>query len=128
MPSLLDFSLQYPRSSWFIVIGNFEDVSGVDVVVESTAHDMIALYVEFEDGDLWKLHISERVTHFAFEGGRHTLLYVAEYIALERSTVAMLFEKFLVHAALSRGHIICRYQRLNSDLGEGLLGRLDFGT
>ena len=50
--TLLNLSLEDSGPCWFVVVRNFEDMCGIDVVVIPPAHDMITFYVELEDGDL----------------------------------------------------------------------------
>lgn len=59
MHSLLDLPLQYSSSCWFVVIGDFEDVGSVDIVVMPPSHDMVTLDVELE---YWYLNGERRVS------------------------------------------------------------------
>lgn len=52
MVALLYFSFQDPRPCRLVIVGDFEDMGGIDKVVIPTAHYMIAFYIEFEDGYL----------------------------------------------------------------------------
>ena len=52
MHTLLHFPLQDPCPGWFIVVGDFQNVGGIYVVVYSPPHNMISLNIEFKHRDL----------------------------------------------------------------------------
>lgn len=49
MHSFLDFSLQYPCSSGLVVVGDFKDMGGINIIVHTPAHDMIVPDAELKD-------------------------------------------------------------------------------
>jgi hypothetical protein len=50
--ALLDFALKDTGTRRLVVVGYLEDVSGVDPVVGTTAHDMVAVDIALVDGNL----------------------------------------------------------------------------
>lgn len=52
MHTLLHFPLQDPCPSWFVVVGDFQNVGGIYIVVYSPPHNMIPLNIEFKHWDL----------------------------------------------------------------------------
>ena len=59
MHSLLYFPLQDPRSCGLIIIGDFEDVGGIYIVIVASAHDMVSFDVKLED---WNLEVALSAT------------------------------------------------------------------
>ena len=49
MMTFLHLSLQYSRPCGLVIVGDFQNVGGIDEVIVATAHDMVAVDVEFED-------------------------------------------------------------------------------
>lgn len=90
MYSLLHLSLEYPCPGWLVVVGNFENVGGVYVMIMPSAHDMVALNIEFEHRDLQPMPtISLQAQGGMMLVKRHTPLYVAEYMPLASPPGAM---------------------------------------
>lgn len=56
MHPFLYLPLQDPRSSWLVIFGYFEDVSGIYVVVVASAHDMVSFNIKLKHWDLKKPH------------------------------------------------------------------------
>lgn len=52
MSSFLDFSFKNTCAGGLVEVGDFQDVGCVDPVVGATAHDMVALDIEFIDGHI----------------------------------------------------------------------------
>ena len=50
--SLLHLSLQNPRTSRLVVVGDLENMRSVDPVIGASSHDMIATNIEFVHRDL----------------------------------------------------------------------------
>lgn len=75
MHSFLHFTLKNPGSGRLVVVGDLQDMSGIDPVVGPTAHNMVAVDIVFVDGHLqvngWS---ARRVSRGRFAP---TLLYVA---------------------------------------------------
>lgn len=60
MMSLLDFPLQYSCPGWLVVVGNFENVGGIDKVVIPPSHDMFSIDIEFEHWDLQNVRVDSQ--------------------------------------------------------------------
>ena len=50
--TFLHFSLEDSSSSWFIVIGDLQDMRRVDPIVGPTTHDVVSSDIVFVHGDL----------------------------------------------------------------------------
>lgn len=55
---LLYLPLQYSCPCGLIILGDFEDMGSIDVVVVPPAHHMFAIDIELEHGYLWMYNIS----------------------------------------------------------------------
>lgn len=65
MLPFLDFSLKDSRSGWFVVVGDLQDVGGIDVMIVAPTHNMISIDVELEH---W--HLKEYSKHSSLSDGR----------------------------------------------------------
>ena len=54
MYTFLYLSFQYPRALGLIVVGDFQDMSGIYPIIMTASHDMIPVHIKFENGDLSK--------------------------------------------------------------------------
>ena len=52
MLAFLHLSLQDSCPGWLVVVGSFQNVGGIYVVVSSSSHDVIPIDIELEDWDL----------------------------------------------------------------------------
>lgn len=55
MYAFLHLTLEDPCTLGLVVVGHFEYMGSIDPVIVTATHHMVAVYVEFEDGDLIRL-------------------------------------------------------------------------
>lgn len=48
MHAFLDHPLEYSCPGWLVVVGDFKNMSSVDVIINASAHDMIPLDIVLE--------------------------------------------------------------------------------